>query len=584
MTDTLGRATYSPEDNKLRFYPDSRLSKDDYNRIKSAGFSWAPKQELFVAPMWTPGREDLLLEWCGEVGDEDTSLIERTEQRAERFEQYSDNRKEDADSAHKAVSAICDNIPLGQPILVGHHSEKHARKDAESIENGMRKAVKMWEQSEYWQRRAAGAIRAAKYKELPSVRARRIKKIEADFRSQQRFIDKAQASLDGWEKIAALPEEGRQEAALRFAGYSEGGHLHLKRKEGDKPDFDQCPTAYDALSNSYPNLYAPRTLDEVLTAARTAYPRSIAGAMRWICHYQNRLAYEKAMLAEDGGIATDQVKPEKGGACKCWASHRGGWSYIVKVNQVSVTVLDNWGNGGANFTRTIPFDKLSSLWTAAQVQQAKADGRLVEYSDKTGFGTLDREPVKETTKPIEPEQKANFEAMRETLKAGVKVVCAPQLFPTPPELAQRMVELAELQICHRILEPSAGTGNILKAIDIHANKGGIVAVEINQELCRHLNIEDVQNLCRDFLSCNGELGQFDRILMNPPFANGQDIAHINHALHMLKPGGRLVAICANGPRQQEQLMPLADEWIDLEPGTFKEQGTNVNTALLIINT
>jgi len=38
--------------------------------------------------------------------------------------------------------------------------------------------------------------------------------------------------------------------------------------------------------------------------------------------------------------------------------------------------------------------------------------------------------------------------------------------------------------------------------------------------------------------------------MNPPFENGADIKHIQHAMKMLKPGGRLVAICANGPRQQ----------------------------------
>ena len=175
-------ATYSPEDNKLRLSSLTRLDKETYNRVKAAGFKWAPRQEIFVAPMWAPDREDLLIELCGEIGDEDTSLMERQEQRAERFEEYSDNRKADAEAAHKAVHAIADGIPLGQPILVGHHSEKHARKDAERIENGMRKAVKMWETSTYWTQRAASAIRHAKYKELPAVRARRIKGLEADIR------------------------------------------------------------------------------------------------------------------------------------------------------------------------------------------------------------------------------------------------------------------------------------------------------------------------------------------------------------------------------------------------------------------
>ena len=53
-------ATYSPEDNKLRLYADARLPRDLYDRVRAAGFVWAAKQALFVAPAWTPEREDLL--------------------------------------------------------------------------------------------------------------------------------------------------------------------------------------------------------------------------------------------------------------------------------------------------------------------------------------------------------------------------------------------------------------------------------------------------------------------------------------------------------------------------------------------
>ena len=49
-------------------------------------------------------------------------------------------------------------------------------------------------------------------------------------------------------------------------------------------------------------------------------------------------------------------------------------------------------------------------------------------------------------------------AMRHTLKTGVQVVAAPQLFPTPADLAARMVELADVQPGQKVLEPSAGTG------------------------------------------------------------------------------------------------------------------------------
>jgi Domain of unknown function (DUF3560) len=118
--------TYSPEDNKLRLAATQRFDKETYERIRAAGFIWAPKQQIFVAPMWTPERKDLAIELAGEIGDEDTSLVERAEERAERFEGYRDNRAADAERARDAVAAIADGIPMGQPILVSHHSEKHA--------------------------------------------------------------------------------------------------------------------------------------------------------------------------------------------------------------------------------------------------------------------------------------------------------------------------------------------------------------------------------------------------------------------------------------------------------------------------
>lgn len=65
--------------------------------------------------------------------------------------------------------------------------------------------------------------------------------------------------------------------------------------------------------------------------------------------------------------------------------------------------------------------------------------------------------------------------------------------------------------------------------------------------------------------------------MNPPFANAADVAHILHARRFLAPGGRIVGICAAGPRQHAALQPLADSWEYLEPGTF--EGTNVRAVL-----
>ena len=208
-------ATYSPDDNKLRITSASRLDRATYDRVKEAGFRWAPKLKQFIAPMWTPLRADLCVELAGEIGDEDGSLIDRAEDRAERFEGYQESRADEAERASAQVRRIADGIPFGQPILVGHYSEVRARKDAERITNGMRKAVNAFEATAYWKHRAAAAIRHAKYKERADVRARRIKTIEADKRKQERVIAEAQTHLEAWQREGLTMEQ-----ALHVANFS----------------------------------------------------------------------------------------------------------------------------------------------------------------------------------------------------------------------------------------------------------------------------------------------------------------------------------------------------------------------------
>ena len=176
-----------------------------------------------------------------------------------------------------------------------------------------------------------------------------------------------------------------------------------------------------------------------------------------------------------------------------------------------------------------------------------------------------------------------FEGMRETLKAGVQVVSAPQLFPTPDDVAARMVELARLEPGECVLEPSAGTGSIVRAV-LKAVDTEVLAYEINQGLASQLGKSfpsyKLQVRCQDFLEVTDFQDCYPAVLMNPPFANGADIKHIKHALTFVAPGGRLVAICANGPRQHEVLRPLASHWEELPAGTF--EGTGVRAALLVI--
>lgn len=159
-----------------------------------------------------------------------------------------------------------------------------------------------------------------------------------------------------------------------------------------------------------------------------------------------------------------------------------------------------------------------------------------------------------------------------------------QSFYTPVKIARQVMELADLFAGQKVLEPSAGSGRLLDELLLNGIfKSDIVAVEFDGTVAETLKQKGFNVLCADFLAC-GDLDwpeKFDRIVMNPPFTNGQDIKHIRHAMKFLGEDGRIVAICANGPKQHEEFDAVASQWIDLEPGAFSESGTNVNAAIVI---
>jgi len=175
--------------------------------------------------------------------------------------------------------------------------------------------------------------------------------------------------------------------------------------------------------------------------------------------------------------------------------------------------------------------------------------------------------------------------MRQNLKDGIKVVVAPQLYPTPKWLAEKMADYLDIYSTATVLEPSAGTGALIDAVIECGEFHHIHAYELNYSLCQALQQKYPTDTCLtsncDFLSIAPH-ESYERIIMNPPFAKGDDIKHIKHALKFLKPDGNLVALCANGPRQEKELQSLCDHWEVLPEGTFKNAGTMVNTALLVI--
>ena len=353
-------ATYCPEDNKLRLYPDWMDGDFDKEDAKAVGFRWASKQEVYVCPRWSLQAEKYLLELCGYIGDEDYSPQERAADRAERFSGYRDKRAGEAEG-------FADSFDAG-PSAFGHQNAKRAERAARRHDRLRTRAVNQWDKAEYWQQRTAGVISNAKHRSRPDVRRRRIKKLEAEQRKHLKGLSEAQERFEQWQKIAAM------EAARELLPVCENGYF-----DGNKASKEQVFISNVAGSGSYAgrvNMYHPdpeceaanEKAREIWRHGMGAYDLliedSFAGApyrrltpkeyadlylekvtapndseywQRWAQHYEMRLSYENAMLENEGGMAGN-VEMAAGGFI--------GKYQIQKVNKsrasgrvTSVTVL-----------------------------------------------------------------------------------------------------------------------------------------------------------------------------------------------------------------------------------------------------
>jgi uncharacterized protein DUF3560 len=191
---------------------------------------------------------------------------ERLEKRAEKRREWADSAAKKADAAHERVHQIADGIPFGQPILVGHHSERRARKDQERMHSGMRtsvdesrKAERHEQVADSIERQLATTIFSDDEDAVEALRAKaarleeerdRMKQANADFKRAH----KAElAAMTPYERSQAVPypsyslsnlgarirdakkraDQVEREQALRDAGVRAGGRVMLSRYPGE---------------------------------------------------------------------------------------------------------------------------------------------------------------------------------------------------------------------------------------------------------------------------------------------------------------------------------------------------------------
>lgn len=169
-----------------------------------------------------------------------------------------------------------------------------------------------------------------------------------------------------------------------------------------------------------------------------------------------------------------------------------------------------------------------------------------------------------------------------------------QFFETAEFIADKMVRAAEIAYVHKVLEPSAGQGAIVRSIQKHLPAKWIDVCEImdiNQKILQETKY--VEFICTDFLKMPFTYkNHYDRIIANPPFNKNQDIDHILKMYDVLTPGGKIVTIASkhwqlSKNKKEKQFAAWLTEHnavvSDIERGTFAESGTNISCCMIVID-
>lgn len=156
-----------------------------------------------------------------------TTRRERMERRAEKRREWAEKRTAKATAAFNRAHEIGDMIPLGQPILTGHHSQRRHERDLSRIDGSMRAAVESSQMADHHSTRADGIERQLEnsiFSDDPDAIERlreRIAGLEAE-RDRMKAINREVRRGSGWAERVDPPLTDDERTVLadtaRFSG------------------------------------------------------------------------------------------------------------------------------------------------------------------------------------------------------------------------------------------------------------------------------------------------------------------------------------------------------------------------------
>jgi hypothetical protein len=323
--------------------------------LKRAGFRWAPSLKTWIVQQ---SRDRAVKSWIVDAAAEglraagfevtvsiddtprafaeaEAERAERISERADRLEGRAGRATSEAEARYAAARREADLIPPGQPILVGHHSERGHRAALKRIDNNMRRSIEADRAATHYERAAKVAGQYTARRESLPTTLRRIAKLEAEERKTRRDMQ-------------PCPTSAR------------------KAKAGNEGRTFTCPRCYNE-----------QTIGADLLVPDHGRRISQATADQRLAELADELAYWRKVVAdqeEDGAKVWGPADFRPGDRVRYW----GGWREVLKVNAKSLTVPS-----GYSWDERLPYDEVRGRRAAGD------PGGQVEHVDQEDDGPAD---------------------------------------------------------------------------------------------------------------------------------------------------------------------------------------------------
>lgn len=565
-----------------QFELDKRVSPEEFKTMaeqaRSLGGNYSSYRGNGAIPGWQFRSEESAKAFKALVAGDATAAKDVMQARRDAF---SDDRSQ---TAVERLTEMADKLDEGADASLGQSRKENTQRRAGQAANAVatanyQKAISAT------MRNLAAAITEGKAKFLDRVR----QKVQVEM--LDRFVRQAQlAELRSKYSEYSVQERHKGEAPTRetiahakfpqYTAYrSDLAALgrQMQSHEGLKLIGNRILSVADDVSNEYAK-FAKENLFKVSAfrnevGIRPAFPTRVRAEASIDASGYNGKAISLQIKGGKNGEHTIILSPSEAMKRGIWAGD--GDKRITLADELGSDIVEKAGRR-----------KLSvpHYFETVHEQRKRLDGMGIETPAE--FRSALREFVALREAPKVPDKIKEMErAMIGRKNDGL------DFFPTPANVADRMVEAAGIEEGMSVLEPSAGMGHIAERI----REAGVDpdVIELASDRRSLLEAKGFNLVGADFMETTGS---YDRIIMNPPFSDRRDIAHVQHAYVLLAPGGRLVAIMGEGSFFGSDKKAVAfREWLEqhngtdekLDEGSFKDSSlpvtTGVNARMVVID-